>query len=99
MPDIFDATGKKLPDPETFPEGEEPIICWAIIIKNKTDDGMVEVSEGYKGARIAVNLRSVRFAMLYNKEKKLQHGRLIIYKINEPDEFIPLELLDVELNT
>jgi hypothetical protein len=96
---MADALGRQLPDPDELPEGEEPVVCWATIIKEKSEDDMIEVDPQYLHTRIAVNLRSTTYASLYNTEKKKYHAREIIYKVYEPDHFIPTELLDIELDS
>lgn len=92
-----DAHGNKLPEPDTLPDGDEPIIAWATIIREKTDDGLIVVEKDYLGARIAVNLRSIRSGTIYDTISKQYHHRQIIYKIDPATDWIPTELLEFEL--
>lgn len=94
----MDAKGKQLPDPDSLePVSEDPVIAWATIIKSKTEDEMFEVDEKYRDTRIAVNLRTTTYGMLYNNKHKKYHRREIIFKVDSPDEWIPTELLDIDI--
>lgn len=93
-----DAKGKTLPDPESeLPVGEESVIAWATIIKDKTEDGMHITDPTKIGGRIAVNLRTTRMGYFLNKKEKKYHAREIIFLVETPDEWVPTELLDISL--
>lgn len=91
----MDAKGRRLPDPETdLPPGEDPIIAWATIVKEKTDDGMFTVNQGCVGARFAVNLRTLTRGAFFNKLTKQYHMREIIWQID--GGLIPTELVAID---
>jgi hypothetical protein len=91
----MDAKGYVLPDPESLPEGEDPIIAWATLVKEKTEDGMFVVNPGQMGARVAVDLRTTTRGAFFNKQTKQYHMREIIFKI-DGGGLIPTELLAIE---
>lgn len=91
-----DAKGNSLPNPEKLPAGEEAVIAWATIVKAESDDHMIKVVPEHVGGRIAVNLRSIRFGTMYDKDTKQYHRREIIYKVDPINEWIPTELLEFE---
>jgi len=95
---FYDGKGTALPDTDLFSvENEEPMIGWARIFCEKTEDGMFSVDPKFVGSRVAVNLRTMATGVLYNVKTKQHHARPIVYKIEAPDEWIPLELLEIEL--
>ena len=93
----MDAMGRALPDPETLPQGTDPVIAWAVIIKSQTEDGLVSVKPEYVNARIPVDLRTTKFSILYNTSVKKYHGREIIFKANVEGEWLPTEILDIDI--
>lgn len=86
---------EQLPDPDTLGEGPEPIIAWATIVKLKTEDGLIAIDEKFLKERIAVDLKTRKTGILFNKEKKLHHQREVIYKLNN-EGWIPTELLEFD---
>lgn len=96
---MADAKGHPFPDPDTeLPPGEEPVIVWGTVIKDKTEDDMFEVDPKYVQARLCFNLRTVRFAGFYNKKHKKYHGREVIDSVDPIEATIPTEILDIEFD-
>jgi len=92
-----DAKGRELPNPDTLPAGNDPIVAWATVIKQKSEDGLITVAQEYMGSRIAIDLRTYKYAVVYNKEVKRQHMREIVYKVGSEDEWLPIEILDIDI--
>jgi len=94
MPDV---SGKKLPDPDDLPINDEPVVAWATVVKDKTDDGMHLTDPKFVGARLAINLRTTRYQPFYNTVEKKYHSREVVDALPPLNGWIPVEILKVDL--
>ncbi len=87
-----------LPKVDDLPFGDEPIIVWGTIVKEKTDDGLVGIKPGLLKQRIAFNARTRATHSL----KTIVDGKVmlsvleIICKADSPTEWLPIELLSFD---
>lgn len=89
-----------LPNVDDLPPGDEPIIVWGTIIKDKTADGLVSLSDPkFLHQRVAVNARTRTRAgikTLLPNEKIVVINREIIFKVDDPDAWLPIELISFD---